>query len=89
VSGEAPDEVGTASAVSTMTCGLPLSSDVGAAGVSSAAVVTPVVKALVASALGNATKAASNQLPPNVLAELQVCWLFLTYPVFLTSALRA
>jgi hypothetical protein len=85
VSGEAPDEAGPASALSAMACGLPLSSEMGSVGVTTAPVVAPMLppKAPVAGALGAQPKLSSNQLPPNVLAELQVGSRSLTQPAFL------
>jgi hypothetical protein len=80
VSGESPDEGAPVSAVSTMTCGIPHSLDLGAVAVSTAPAVAPLLpsKAVVTSTAGVVPKLASNQLPPHILAELQVCWLFLT-----------
>ena len=76
VSGDAPDEGGGgASAASSKSCVPVLTPDVCTVDPATASGAVPLSpsKASVAVALGPAPKVASNQLPPNILAELQVC----------------
>ena len=74
LSGEAPDEGGAVPAVSDASRVPSFSSDVVTVDVVTAAVVAPVSpsKAQTVGVLAAPSKLASNQLPPNVMAELQV-----------------